>query len=103
MPRAHTRHTREEPNEIEWTAALTCHVTAYYQAKDVGGAEKMCNTINAFFTEMITVIERYGGDVIKFSGDALTVVFPVLPPGGIGQQTSGLYFFSGGWVGIYPS
>jgi len=52
-------------------------------AKDSSGAEKMCHIINEFFTVLITVIEKYGGDVIKFSGDALTVIFPVLPPGGI--------------------
>lgn len=52
-------------------------------AKDSSGAEKMCHIINEFFTVLITVIEKFGGDVIKFSGDALTVIFPVLPPGGI--------------------
>ena len=54
-------------------------------AKDSSGAEKMCHIINEFFTVLITVIEKFGGDVIKFSGDALTVVFPVLPPGGVAK------------------
>ena len=43
----------------------------------------MCLIINGFFTVLIDVVQKYGGDVIKFSGDALTVVFPVLPSGGV--------------------
>ena len=42
----------------------------------------MCRIINNFFTVLINVVEMYGGDIIKFSGDALTVIFPVLPAGG---------------------
>lgn len=47
------------------------------------GAESMCRIINNFFTVLIDVVQLYGGDVIKFSGDALTVVFPVISKGGV--------------------
>ena len=32
------------------------------------GTELLCQTINAFFTEFITVADAHGGDVVKFSG-----------------------------------
>eukprot|EP01034_Spumella_vulgaris_P018074 gene18074-23080_t len=31
--------------------------------------------INEYFKEMIRIIKRYGGDVIKFAGDAMFVVW----------------------------
>ena len=40
------------------------------------GAEELTNLINRYFTEMIQLIEIYGGQVIKFSGDAIIVLFP---------------------------
>ncbi|MEM7347511.1 MAG: adenylate/guanylate cyclase domain-containing protein, partial [Chloroflexota bacterium] len=43
------------------------------------GAEELTYLINQYFTEMILIIERYHGQVVKFSGDALTVLFPADP------------------------
>ena len=37
----------------------------------------MCAIMNRYLTEMITTIARHGGDVVKFAGDALLVVFPI--------------------------
>merc|ERR1719158_1722952 len=39
------------------------------------GAERLQSSLNKFFSPMIDIITSYNGDVIKFSGDALTVVF----------------------------
>src|SRR5215510_4594463 len=39
------------------------------------GAEELTHLINLYFTHMIQIIEDYGGQVVKFSGDALTVLF----------------------------
>lgn len=33
--------------------------------------------INQFFDKIIRIVHFWGGDIIKFSGDALTVVWPV--------------------------
>lgn len=33
--------------------------------------------INKFFDKIIRIVHFWGGDIIKFSGDALTVVWPV--------------------------
>eukprot|EP00854_Cymbomonas_tetramitiformis_P010650 gene10650-12597_t len=43
-----------------------------------GGVEILCTVINDFFGRLIQITEKYGGDIVKFSGDALTIVFPVL-------------------------
>ena len=42
------------------------------------GAELLCACLTAFFTPLIDIIESYRGDVIKFSGDALTIYFPAV-------------------------
>jgi class 3 adenylate cyclase/tetratricopeptide (TPR) repeat protein len=40
------------------------------------GAEELTHLINQYFTSMIQIVEDYQGQVVKFSGDALTVLFP---------------------------
>lgn len=45
------------------------------------GAEKLCDALNDFFAGLLETVEEYGGDVVKFSGDALQIVWPVDPEG----------------------
>eukprot|EP00754_Rhynchopus_humris_P008782 Rhum_TRINITY_DN13832_c1_g1::Rhum_TRINITY_DN13832_c1_g1_i2::g.64874::m.64874 len=40
---------------------------------DGEGSETLTHHLNVFFTKLITVVQRYGGDVIFFSGDAMMV------------------------------
>jgi class 3 adenylate cyclase/tetratricopeptide (TPR) repeat protein len=40
------------------------------------GAEELTQLINQYFTSMIQTVQVYHGQVVKFSGDALTVLFP---------------------------
>lgn len=40
------------------------------------GAEKIGACLNGFFDPLIEIVVRYGGDVLKFSGDALTIIWP---------------------------
>lgn len=40
------------------------------------GPEEITRLLNRYFGRMIELLESEGGDVVKFSGDALTVVFP---------------------------
>lgn len=42
------------------------------------GAELLSQCLTAFFTPLINLINAYRGDVIKFSGDALTIYFPAV-------------------------
>lgn len=55
-----------------------------------GAAEELCVRLNKFFTKIISTVYRNGGDVIKFSGDAVTVVF--LAGQQSGAQSSGIAF-----------
>lgn len=40
------------------------------------GAEELTVIVNSFFTRMIQISQSYQGQVVKFSGDAMTVLFP---------------------------
>eukprot|EP00929_Paragymnodinium_shiwhaense_P030351 TRINITY_DN17226_c0_g1_i1.p1 TRINITY_DN17226_c0_g1~~TRINITY_DN17226_c0_g1_i1.p1 ORF type:complete len:1125 (-),score=222.15 TRINITY_DN17226_c0_g1_i1:106-3480(-) len=42
------------------------------------GAELLSMCLTSFFTPLIDIINSYRGDVIKFSGDALTIYFPTV-------------------------
>lgn len=39
------------------------------------GAEQVSQHISSYFTLLLSIIERHGGDVVKFAGDALIVLF----------------------------
>ena len=39
------------------------------------GAEELTTLLNGCFTRMIAEIERFGGDVLKFGGDALLILY----------------------------
>lgn len=45
-------------------------------AQKSNGAELLSQCLTSFFTPLIDIINAYRGDVIKFSGDALTIYFP---------------------------
>ncbi len=40
------------------------------------GAERLTSILNDHFTRMIRISETHGGSVVKFGGDAMTVLFP---------------------------
>lgn len=40
------------------------------------GAEELTRVLNSYFSRMIALVEAEGGEVVKFGGDAMTVVFP---------------------------
>lgn len=39
------------------------------------GTEELTNLLNTFFGEMIEIVQTYGGNIAKFGGDALTILF----------------------------
>jgi len=55
---------------------------AKQSGSSAAGAENMCRIINVFFGKLIDVIHAYGGDIMKFEGDAMTVTFAVMPADG---------------------
>ena len=44
--------------------------------KGAEGPEELTRLLNGYFARMISLIEVEGGEIVKFSGDAVTVVFP---------------------------
>lgn len=44
--------------------------------KGAEGPEELSRLLNHYFSHMIALVEAEGGEVVKFSGDALTVLFP---------------------------
>ena len=46
--------------------------------KGAEGPEEMTRLLNSTFSRMIALIEAEGGEVVKFGGDAVTVVFPAV-------------------------
>eukprot|EP00468_Gymnochlora_sp_CCMP2014_P010054 CAMPEP_0167750018 /NCGR_PEP_ID=MMETSP0110_2-20121227/5748_1 /TAXON_ID=629695 /ORGANISM="Gymnochlora sp., Strain CCMP2014" /LENGTH=1991 /DNA_ID=CAMNT_0007635273 /DNA_START=125 /DNA_END=6100 /DNA_ORIENTATION=+ len=39
------------------------------------GLQKMCKILNEYFTKLVNIISEHGGDIVKFAGDALVVVW----------------------------
>lgn len=51
------------------------------------GAELVCSILSDYFSELLRVVcVRWGGDVVKFAGDALLVIFRVAGPAGDGAK-----------------
>ena len=60
--------------DISGFTALTEHLAQQGPA----GAEILTRELNTYFGRLIDLITTHGGDVIKFAGDALTAVWPVV-------------------------
>lgn len=58
--------------DISGFTALTEKLTAHHPQ----GSEELTALLNLYFTGIIGFIKRYGGQVVKFSGDALIAFFP---------------------------
>ena len=43
------------------------------------GVETLARVLNEYFGQLIDIIHDYGGDVVKFAGDAVIAVWPVVP------------------------
>ncbi len=39
------------------------------------GSEELTRILNTYFEEMIEIVDRYEGDILRFSGDAMTILF----------------------------
>jgi len=46
-------------------------------AKQPHGAEEIGDCLNNFFGGLIAIVASFGGDVLKFSGDAITILWPI--------------------------
>src|SRR5512134_3757419 len=43
------------------------------------GVETLARILNEYFGQLIDIIHDYGGDVVKFAGDAVIAVWPIVP------------------------
>lgn len=46
-------------------------------AQEPTGAEEIGKCINNFFAPLIEIVRNFGGDILKFSGDAVTILWPI--------------------------
>src|ERR1041385_3383619 len=44
--------------------------------KGPAGVEALARILNEYFGQLIDIIHKYGGDVVKFAGDAVIAVWP---------------------------
>lgn len=52
------------------------------------GVETLARILNEYFGQLIDIIHDYGGDVVKFAGDAVIAVWPVVPDAAINDTIS---------------
>ena len=52
------------------------------------GVETLARILNEYFGQLIDIIHDYGGDVVKFAGDAVIAVWPVVPDVAISETVS---------------
>lgn len=52
-------------------------LTEQLAQRGLAGIEELTSIINAYFEQLIALITAYGGDVVKFAGDALLALWPV--------------------------
>ena len=64
---------------------------------DKDGVERLTSTLNAFFGVLIDIVHDHGGDIVQFSGDALTVLPPrgYVPEMNRGDAAAGTGIFRG--------
>jgi class 3 adenylate cyclase/tetratricopeptide (TPR) repeat protein len=64
--------------DISGFTALTEHLAQ----KGPAGAEELTQHLNTYFGQLIDLIALYGGDIVKFAGDALIALWPALDGSG---------------------
>lgn len=62
------------------------------------GAEELTRILNTYFTTMIDLVRSYGGQVIKFGGDAITCAFMETEKPGFSEKTWFLWESSWDWL-----
>jgi class 3 adenylate cyclase/tetratricopeptide (TPR) repeat protein len=55
------------------------HLTERLAEKGPAGVEKLAYILNDYFGQLIDIVYEYGGDVVKFAGDAVIAVWPCEP------------------------
>src|SRR5688572_29802530 len=76
----------ESPVAEEMAAAILfadisgfTQLTERLAEKGPTGVETLARVLNEYFGQLIDIIHEYGGDIVKFAGDALIAVWPIIP------------------------
>ena len=56
---------------------LFCDIEAFTRLTETLGPVKIVDVLNAFFSAMVEILERHGGVVTQFQGDAILATFNV--------------------------
>lgn len=88
LPNLIVQHLIEEDGKIEVpyrqtleTVCMFCDVSGFTalseaMARNGKGAEGLAKHLNSYFSQMVRIIASEGGDVFKFAGDAMIVLWP---------------------------
>lgn len=63
---------------------MLADASGFTKLTNILSADDMSVVLSLFFSKMIDIIARYGGDVLKFAGDALIIYFP--PGDGVSKR-----------------
>src|SRR5512134_2701780 len=53
-------------------------LTEHLAERGPAGVETLARILNEYFGQLIDIIHEYGGDVVKFAGDAVIAVWPIM-------------------------
>src|SRR5215211_7818319 len=53
-------------------------LTEHLAERGPSGVETLARILNEYFGQLIDIIHDYGGDVVKFAGDAVIAVWPIV-------------------------
>src|SRR5687767_1935754 len=53
-------------------------LTEHMMERGPSGVETLARILNEYFGQLINIIHDYGGDVVKFAGDAVIAVWPIV-------------------------
>lgn len=56
-------------------SVLMCDLRNFTVTSETNSPEQVVRMLNSFFSEMVTVVERYNGTIDNFMGDSMLVVF----------------------------
>jgi adenylate cyclase len=71
---------RRGSGETVEAAIWFCDLRGFTELSEARPREELLATLNQFFDAMAEPVERHGGEILKFIGDAMLAVFPLAEP-----------------------
>lgn len=77
-PNHFTKPTKEKFNSVVLFADISgfTALTEHLAKRGASGAEELTHLLNNYLGQLIDLISLYGGDIVKFAGDALLAIWP---------------------------